>query len=78
MSNINIVCLGGASEVGRSCVIIECDKTSVMLDCGIHPAFMGIGCLPIYDAYDISKVDLCLITHFHMDRSKNVEYKTRE
>lgn len=80
MSNINIVCLGGASEVGRSCVIIECDKTSVMLDCGIHPAFMGIGCLPIYDAYDISKVDLCLITHFHMDHSGALPYlinKTR-
>ncbi|KEG04456.1 cleavage and polyadenylation specificity factor subunit 3, putative [Plasmodium vinckei vinckei] len=80
MSNINIVCLGGASEVGRSCVIIESEKTSIMLDCGIHPAFMGIGCLPIYDAYDISKVDVCLITHFHMDHSGALPYlinKTR-
>ncbi|CXI87795.1 cleavage and polyadenylation specificity factor, putative [Plasmodium berghei] len=80
MSNINIVCLGGASEVGRSCVIIESEKTSIMLDCGIHPAFMGIGCLPIYDAYDISKIDVCLITHFHMDHSGALPYlinKTR-
>ncbi|SBS86885.1 cleavage and polyadenylation specificity factor, putative [Plasmodium ovale curtisi] len=74
MSNINVVCLGGASEVGRSCVIIESEKTSIMLDCGIHPAFMGIGCLPIYDAYDISKIDLCLITHFHMDHSGALPY----
>ncbi|CRG94580.1 cleavage and polyadenylation specificity factor, putative [Plasmodium gallinaceum] len=80
MNNINVVCLGGASEVGRSCVIIESEKTSIMLDCGIHPAFMGIGCLPIYDAYDISKIDLCLITHFHMDHSGALPYlinKTR-
>ncbi|CRH01541.1 cleavage and polyadenylation specificity factor, putative [Plasmodium relictum] len=74
MNNINVVCLGGASEVGRSCVIIESEKTSIMLDCGIHPAFMGIGCLPIYDAYDISKIDLCLITHFHMDHSGALPY----
>ncbi|GAW82701.1 cleavage and polyadenylation specificity factor [Plasmodium gonderi] len=74
MNNINIVCLGGASEVGRSCVIIENEKRSIMLDCGIHPAFIGIGCLPIYDAYDISKVDLCLITHFHMDHSGALPY----
>ncbi|ANQ09947.1 Cleavage and polyadenylation specifity protein [Plasmodium coatneyi] len=74
MNNINIVCLGGASEVGRSCVIIESANRSIMLDCGIHPAFMGIGCLPIYDAYDISKVDLCLITHFHMDHSGALPY----
>ncbi|KJP86741.1 hypothetical protein AK88_03654 [Plasmodium fragile] len=74
MNNINIVCLGGASEVGRSCVIVESENRSIMLDCGIHPAFMGIGCLPIYDAYDISKVDLCLITHFHMDHSGALPY----
>ncbi|SCO94187.1 cleavage and polyadenylation specificity factor subunit 3, putative [Plasmodium malariae] len=74
MNNINVVCLGGASEVGRSCVIIESENTSIMLDCGIHPAFMGIGCLPIYDAYDISKIDFCLITHFHMDHSGALPY----
>lgn len=79
-SNINIICLGGASEVGRSCVVIENGRTAIMLDCGIHPAFSGIGCLPIYDAYDISKIDLCLITHFHMDHSGALPYlvnKTR-
>lgn len=55
----------------------------VMLDCGIHPGFSGVNSLPYLDGnedIDISKVDVALITHFHLDHCAAVPYllsKTR-
>ena len=46
-----------------------------MFDCGIHPAFSGMTALPYLDAIpDWSAVDLCLVTHFHLDHSGAVPY----
>jgi len=54
-----------------------------MFDCGIHPGFSGVTSLPYLDGnedIDISKVDVALITHFHLDHCAAVPYllsKTR-
>lgn len=66
--------LGAGCEVGRSCVVVSFKGRSVMFDCGIHPAFSGIGSLPVFDAIDVSTIDLCLITHFHLDHSGATPY----
>ncbi|KAJ1612839.1 CPSF metallobeta-lactamase [Cryptosporidium canis] len=66
--------LGAGCEVGRSCVVVTFKGRSVMFDCGIHPAFSGIGSLPVFDAIDVSTIDLCLITHFHLDHSGAIPY----
>ncbi|KAF7456805.1 cleavage and polyadenylation specifity factor protein [Cryptosporidium felis] len=66
--------LGAGCEVGRSCVVASFKGRSVMFDCGIHPAFSGIGSLPVFDAIDVSTIDLCLITHFHLDHSGATPY----
>jgi cleavage and polyadenylation specificity factor subunit 3 len=56
---------------------------SVMFDCGIHPGHSGVGSLPYLDGdedIDISKLDVALITHFHLDHCAAVPYllsKTR-
>lgn len=69
--------LGGGNEVGRSCHIIKYKGKTVMvcirvvelrhadipqLDAGIHPAYDGLAALPFYDEYDLSTVDILLIT----------------
>lgn len=54
--------LGGGNEVGRSCHIIQYKGKTVMLDAGIHPAFDGLAALPFYDEFDLSTVDILLIT----------------
>ncbi|KAL7066620.1 putative cleavage and polyadenylation specificity factor subunit 3 [Cryptosporidium serpentis] len=69
-----IQALGAGCEVGRSCVVVTFKGRSVMFDCGIHPAFSGIGSLPVFDAVDVSSIDLCLVTHFHLDHSGALPY----
>ncbi|GAB7341855.1 hypothetical protein MBLNU457_g0174t1 [Dothideomycetes sp. NU457] len=68
------LCLGGGNEVGRSCHIIQYKGKTVMLDAGIHPAYDGLAALPFYDEFDLSTVDILLITHFHMDHAASLPY----
>ncbi|KAK6464038.1 beta-lactamase-like protein [Scheffersomyces coipomensis] len=70
----NFFGLGGCNEVGRSCHIIEYKNKVVMLDAGIHPALSGHSSFPYYDEYDLSKVDILLISHFHLDHAGSLPY----
>jgi glyoxylase-like metal-dependent hydrolase (beta-lactamase superfamily II) len=45
-----------------------------MFDCGIHPAFQGMNCLPFLDNEDLDTIDVALITHFHLDHCAAVPY----
>ncbi|OMH78941.1 Cleavage and polyadenylation specificity factor subunit 3 [Zancudomyces culisetae] len=45
-----------------------------MLDCGLHPGFDGVASLPFLDEIDVSKIDLVLVTHFHVDHAAAVPY----
>lgn len=66
--------LGGSNEVGRSCHILQYKGKTIMLDAGIHPAHQGIASLPFYDEFDLSTVDLLLISHFHLDHAASLPY----
>jgi cleavage and polyadenylation specificity factor subunit 3 len=72
---MEITPLGAGQEVGRSCVLLKFRGKQIMFDCGIHPAFTGVASLPFFDQIpDMSQIDLCLITHFHLDHSGAVPY----
>eukprot|EP00396_MALV-II-16_sp_LP-1_P000047 gene47-24_t len=73
---LEIVPLGSGSEVGRSCVVMKFKGKTIMFDCGVHPAHSGISQLPYFDHLKETgtQVDLCLITHFHLDHSGAVPY----
>lgn len=45
-----------------------------MLDAGVHPAYTGIASLPFYDEYDLSTIDILLISHFHLDHAASLPY----
>ncbi|CAN6673696.1 endoribonuclease Ysh1p [Trichomonascus vanleenenianus] len=68
------VALGGGNEVGRSCHIISYKGKTIMLDAGVHPAYSGMASLPFYDEYDLSTVDILLISHFHLDHAASLPY----
>ncbi|MCJ1435626.1 endoribonuclease ysh1 [Xylographa pallens] len=68
------LCLGGGNEVGRSCHIIQYKGKTVMLDAGAHPAFHGLASLPYFDEFDLSTVDILLISHFHIDHAASLPY----
>ncbi|PCG89846.1 Pre-mRNA 3'-end-processing endonuclease polyadenylation factor C-term [Penicillium occitanis (nom. inval.)] len=67
-------CLGGGNEVGRSCHIIQYKGKTVMLDAGMHPAKEGFAALPFFDEFDLSTVDILLLSHFHVDHSSALPY----
>jgi Cft2 family RNA processing exonuclease len=71
---LEITPLGSGSEVGRSCVIMKFAGKNIMFDCGIHPAYSGLGSLPYFDEIDITKIDILLITHFHLDHCGALPY----
>ncbi|KAK5018069.1 endoribonuclease ysh1 [Cryomyces antarcticus] len=71
---LTFLALGGGNEVGRSCHIVQYKGKTVMLDAGMHPAYDGIAALPFYDEFDLSTVDILLITHFHMDHAASLPY----
>ncbi|KIZ07536.1 Cleavage and polyadenylation specificity factor subunit 3 [Monoraphidium neglectum] len=71
---VKITPLGAGQEVGRSCIIVEYMGKRVMLDCGIHPGYSGLGSLPFLDEVELDQIDVALITHFHLDHCAAVPY----
>lgn len=63
-SVMEITALGAGSEVGRSCILLKYKGKTIMLDCGIHPAYSGENSLPLYQNLDVSTVDLLLVTQY--------------
>ncbi|PUU73580.1 beta-lactamase-like protein [Tuber borchii] len=72
--HLTFLCLGGGNEVGRSCHILRYKGKTVMLDAGVHPAYEGLAGLPFYDQFDLSAVDVLLISHFHLDHAASLPY----
>lgn len=44
------------------------------MDCGLHPAYVGVSSLPFFDEIDPRSVDLLLVTHFHLDHAAALPY----
>ncbi|MBN2493007.1 MAG: MBL fold metallo-hydrolase [Deltaproteobacteria bacterium] len=62
--------LGGADEVGASCLLVEAGDCRILVDAGVR---MGGGCkdrLPdLARATDLGGLDAVLVTHAHLDHS---------
>ena len=63
--------LGGAREVGRSCLLLQTPLSNVILDCGVNVAAPEEFTFPHFDApeFDINKIDAVIISHSHLDHS---------
>ena len=68
--------LGAGQEVGRSCHLLEFRDMTILLDCGIHPGYDGLNGLPFLDRLEPEDIDICLITHFHLDHAASLPYLT--
>jgi cleavage and polyadenylation specificity factor subunit 3 len=69
--------LGSGREVGRSCHLLQLKGKTILLDCGIHPAYTGSAALPFLDEIEIGDIDLVLISHFHLDHIGALPYLLR-
>lgn len=66
--------LGSGCEVGRSCHILKFKGKTIMLDAGLHPAYVGVSSLPFFDEIDPKSIDLLLVSHFHLDHAAALPY----
>ncbi len=73
--HIKMTCLGSFREVGRSCILIETDESSVLLDCGLNVGnpddlfpYLDVG------SFKIEKLDAIILSHAHLDHSGLVPF----
>lgn len=64
---MRITFYGGAGEVGRSCVVLEHNRSRTMLDCGIK---LGEKVeTPLISDDELRSVNSIIVTHAHLDHS---------
>lgn len=73
---IRITPLGGAREVGRSCLLLQTPESNVLLDCGINTAASGDARYPDLRAMklEIETLDAVVISHAHLDHCGFLPY----
>ncbi len=73
---VRITYLGGARQVGRSCILLQTPESRILMDCGINVAATGSDAYPILDApeFNINDLDAIIVSHAHIDHSGFVPY----
>jgi len=73
---IRLTFLGGARQVGRSCMLLQTPNSKILLDCGVDPASTGNNRFPVFNIpeFDISQLDAVIISHAHLDHVGLVPY----
>ncbi len=66
---IRLTFLGGARQVGRSCILLQTPNSKILLDCGIDVASQESEKFPSFNVpeFDISQLDAVIISHAHLD-----------
>ncbi len=66
---VRLTFLGGARQVGRSCLLLQTPNSKVLIDCGIDVASQGKDRFPYFDVpeFDIREIDAVIISHAHLD-----------
>lgn len=73
---IRLSFLGGARQVGRSCILLQTPNSKILLDCGIDVASQGSDKFPSFNVpeFDIANLDAVIISHAHLDHVGLVPY----
>ncbi len=64
---MHITALGGADEIGASCLWLDIAGYHIVVDCGVRPNALGLAALPAIEA--LPAPDLVMVTHAHLDHS---------
>lgn len=73
---VRITPLGGAREVGRSCMLLQTPESNVLIDCGINVAATNADRFPDFRASKlaIEKLDAVILSHAHLDHCGFIPY----
>lgn len=70
---MRITFLGAARTVTGSCFLVETERTSFLVDCGMHQGQseeLLLNRIPF--PFDLSRIDFMLLTHAHIDHSGRI------
>ena len=72
---VRISYLGGARQVGRSCLLLQTPESRVLLDCGVNVA-SDDEAYPFLEApeFDVKQLDAIIVSHAHLDHCGFVPY----
>lgn len=65
-AGFRVTALGGGTDIGASCYLLEFGQVGVLVDCGIRPQESDISRLGP-DMPDLDKVHAIVVTHAHID-----------
>ena len=73
---IRLSFLGGARQVGRSCLFLQTPESRILLDCGVDVAATNSDMYPVLEApeFDIKELDAIVLSHAHLDHTGLVPY----
>jgi len=73
---VRLTFLGGARQVGRSCLLLQTPNSKVLIDCGVDIASQGRNKFPYFDIpeFDIRELDAIIISHAHLDHVGLLSY----
>ncbi|MEM3126994.1 MAG: beta-CASP ribonuclease aCPSF1 [Candidatus Woesearchaeota archaeon] len=73
---IRITFLGGARQVGRSCILLQTPESRILLDCGIDVAAPPESAYPHLEApeFNIEQLDAVVVSHAHLDHVGFIPY----
>jgi len=68
---IRISFLGGASQVGRTCYLLQTEESNILIDCGVDVSAPEEYAYPYLQAPElkIDQLDAIILTHAHVDHS---------
>ncbi|MHA1648772.1 MAG: beta-CASP ribonuclease aCPSF1 [Candidatus Helarchaeota archaeon] len=74
---VRLTALGGFREVGRSAILIQTAKSSVLIDCGINVGSSSSSNIYPYlniNEFNIEELDAVIISHAHLDHHGMVPF----
>ncbi|MEM3097027.1 MAG: MBL fold metallo-hydrolase, partial [Nitrososphaerota archaeon] len=74
---VRITMLGGGQQVGRSCILVQTNESSVLLDCGLSAgANNPLDMFPRFDTIPelIESLDAVIVSHAHLDHIGLIPY----
>ncbi len=83
-SPVTITFLGGLGEIGRNCMVLECENKLLLLDCGLmFPELEHLGVDLILPDFtwlreNADRIIGCIATHGHEDHVGGLSYLLRE
>lgn len=78
MYNMNISFLGGAREVGGSCILVKIYNRNILMDCGIRQSSSKDALPDFKSIQEQGGIDAIIISHSHMDHIGSLPIISKE